>query len=196
MANSKRKCAYCKERKPSETMFIKGTQAFCSKDHYIEYAVSNKKSLVKKGKNIIDKEKRKRHSQRKKELRPIKWWQDELQKVVNYYVVHIRDKDKPCCTCGNTNPDIKYDAGHYRTRGAAPEIRYELKNIHKQCSVRCNQYGSGMRAEYREFIVNEYGKEALEWLDGKHKSLKETFKGWEDYEKEIQRYKKLIKELE
>ena len=193
MANSKRRCAYCKQSRSADTMHIHGVQAFCDVEHYIEYAVTNRKALAKKGKQIIEKKEKTRLQQRKKELRPLKWWQDELQRVINKYIVHVRDKDKPCCTCGTTNPDIKYDAGHYRTRGSSPELRYELLNIHKQCSVQCNQYGSGMRAEYRDFIVNTYGNETLEWLDGKHKTLKEQLPHWTDYELRIKEYKDKIK---
>ncbi|AUR82901.1 NinG protein [Vibrio phage 1.029.O._10N.261.55.A7] len=190
MANSKRKCAYCKERKPVETMFTSRLQSFCNKDHYIEYQVASKDKLVKKGEKI----QRKDLAERKKALKPVKWWQDMLQKLVNQYVVHVRDKEMPCCTCGASSPSIKYDAGHYRTRKAAPELRYELTNIHVQCSVNCNQYGSGMRSEYREFIKRNYGDDHLTWLDGKHKSLKEAFPHWSDYEAEIKRYRNLLRE--
>ena len=43
-------------------------------------------------------------------------------------------------------------------------------------------YGSGMRAEYREFIISNYGQEHLDWLDGPHVPLP---KQWEWYEQQI-----------
>ena len=119
-------------------------------------------------------------------------WFADLQKEVNAYV-RYRDKDEPCCTCGTRN-DIKYDAGHYRSRGACKELRFELTNIHKQCSVRCNQHGSGMRAEYRDFIIRKYGADHLAWLDGPHPSLKEQFPTIADIRAEIARYRKLNRE--
>ena len=119
-------------------------------------------------------------------------WFADLQKEVNAYV-RYRDKDEPCCTCGTRN-DIKYDAGHYRSRGACKELRFELTNIHKQCSVRCNQHGSGMRAEYRDFIIRKYGADHLAWLDGPHPSLKEQFPTIDDIRAEIARYRKLNKQ--
>ena len=61
MANSKRKCAYCKERQPAETMLVNGSQAFCSKDHFIEYAVSNRKALSAKGKQVSTRKKEPRY---------------------------------------------------------------------------------------------------------------------------------------
>lgn len=201
--NRKRKCKSCDVKIPACEGLICGINFVCSID--CAYALGNKQiqkqkynARIKLKKKIAENKKSENERKRtlSKERRPLKWWQDELQRVVNYYVVNIRDKDKPCCTCGTSAPDIKYDAGHYRTRKAAPELRYELKNIHIQCSLQCNQYGSGMRAEYREFIRNVYDDKTLEWLDGKHPTLKEQFPHWTDYEKEIQRYKKLIKELE
>lgn len=119
---------------------------------------------------------------------------NKLQKLVNQWVLHVRDKDKPCCTCGKSDPSIKYDAGHYRSRGACQELRFELTNIHKQCSVNCNGWGSGMRKEYRDFIEHYYSKEHLEWLDGKHPLLKDVFADNNSIDTEIDRYRKLVRE--
>lgn len=131
----------------------------------------------------------------KKSERPITYWYDKLQDLVNQWVVHVRDKNKPCCTCGNANPNILYAAGHYRSRGACPELRFELTNLHKQCHQYCNQNKSGARSEYRAFIAYNYGPGHLNWLDGPHPSLKETFETWEDVEKEIKRYRKILKDV-
>ena len=198
--NRKRKCKECETKIPACEGLICGVNFVCSIK--CAYKLGNKalrKSRERQSKKakrehqVREKEATARLRERKKELRPIKWWQDKLQRVVNYYVVHIRDADKPCCTCGTDSPSIKYDAGHYRTRAAAPELRYELTNIHKQCAINCNVYGSGMRTEYRGFIIHHYGLEHLDWLDGKHDSLKEQFETWKDYEREIDRYNKIIK---
>jgi hypothetical protein len=133
-----------------------------------------------------------RHVKRKKELRTRTQWYDLLQVEVNK-LVRIRDINEPCCTCGTTNPNIKYDAGHCFTRAARPDIRFELTNIHKQCSVKCNQHGSGMRHEYQLFISGKYGAGELKWLkdESEHDSLKKQFPHWTDIEKEIKRYRKL-----
>ena len=136
---------------------------------------------------------RERTAKRKKELNRSHHL-DQLQKLVNQWVVHVRDKDKPCCTCGTTNQLIKYDAGHYRSRGACPEARFILTNIHRQCSVRCNVHGSGMRSEYIDFIRAEYGQEHLDWLDGPHQSLKEMLPDADAIDAEIARYRKMLRD--
>lgn len=140
-----------------------------------------------------DKEERKALRERKIALRTRNDWFDILQEEVNRHVL-LRDRDKGCCTCGTRN-QIKYDAGHYLSRGARPELRFELTNIHKQCSVNCNQHGSGMRAEYQEFIREKYGEAHLDWLKGPHPSLKEQFPTIESIKKEISRYRQLNKTL-
>ena len=129
----------------------------------------------------------------KERLRKRADWYKILGPLVNQYVLHIRDKDEPCCTCGKANQAVKYDAGHYLSVGAHGSLRFELTNIHKQCSVNCNQHGSGMRAEYNEFIKAKYGQEHYEWLNGKHPTLKNTFPHYEDIKAEIERYRKLIR---
>jgi hypothetical protein len=177
----------CANRCGKQASFVVGSMhKVCSMDCAIELA--NKKKAKKE--ELEAKKERQEHKQKKKEIRARNVWFGLLQKEVNYYVLHVRDKGKPCCTCGATH-DIKYDAGHYRSVGACKELRFELKNIHKQCSVKCNQWGSGMRSEYREFITCVYGKETLEWLDGPHKSLKDQFPHWTDIEKEVLRYREL-----
>jgi hypothetical protein len=129
---------------------------------------------------------------RLKELRRRAKWYSNLEILVNQYV-RYRDRNEPCCTCGTTRP-IKYDAGHFHTKAARPDIRFELTNIHKQCSVNCNQHGSGMRAEYTDFITAKYGVDHLAWLNSPHKTLKEVFPTWHDIEDEIIRYRKILRE--
>ena len=119
-------------------------------------------------------------------------WYDMLQDLVNQWVVQVRDKHKPCCTCGTDNPNLEYHAGHYRSRGACPELRYELANLHKQCQ-RCNCVKSGARSEYRAFIAYNYGSDRLNWLDGDHPSLKEKFEGQEDVQNMMRHYRKLLR---
>lgn len=140
-----------------------------------------------------DKEFKRETKRRRENIKSRSEWYDDLQVLVNRYV-RLRDADKPCCTCNKTN-DVKYDAGHFLSRGAFPELRFELTNIHKQCSVNCNQHGSGMRKEYEDFIVATYGKAQLIWLKGPHKLLKDRFPHIDDIKVEIKRFRELIKSL-
>lgn len=200
MSNRIRKCKQCPTKKKASEGVQTPISWFCSTKCGFEYSQALQKKMrdkqiakQKKVKAESDKKERAVHSKRRKEVKPIKYWQDKLQTLVNQFVVHIRDKDKPCCTCGTDSHDIQYAAGHYRSRGSAQELRYELTNIHKQCNVKCNVHGSGMRLEYQGFITHNYGKEHLEWLNGNHGLLKDKFPHWSDYEKEIKKYRELIR---
>lgn len=187
MANKSRRCTYCKEYKLATDGVKHPAGFFCNFDHAIKYA--NKKTTKTK-----QKKERAETKQRKKELMTRSQWYDRLQKLVNQYITKVRDINEPCCTCGTSNPSIKYDAGHFFTRAARSDIRFELTNIHKQCSVRCNQHGSGMRNEHEKFIIEKYGQDHLDWLILEKPPLKEQFPNWQDIESEILRYRKLLRE--
>ena len=204
MANRKKKCKRCGEYRDAESGVQLPAGFFCSKEHAIEHGLEASRKRTERlrakavraqavvAKNAAKRD-RERTAKRKKELNRSHHL-DQLQKLVNQWVVHVRDRDKPCCTCGTTNPFIKYDAGHYRSRGACPEARFILTNIHRQCSVRCNVHGSGMRSEYIDFIRAEYGQEHLDWLDGPHQSLKELLPDADAIDAEMARYRKMLRE--
>ena len=64
-------------------------------------------------------------------------------------------------------------AGHYRSVGACPELRFEPLNIHRQC-VKCNRNLSGNAVEYRIRLVLRIGAETVAWLEGPHEPRKYT----------------------
>ncbi len=158
----------------------------------------SKNDATRKVEDIAFKVQRKKDKHRLKELMSRGAWYQKLQVVVNKYVLHTRDKELPCCTCSTEN-NIKFDAGHYIAVGKNMDLRFELTNIHRQCSLQCNQFGRGMPVEYGEFIKNKYGVGHYNWLNTKflchkpHPTLKELFPTWGDIEDEIKRFNKLIK---
>lgn len=149
---------------------------------------------VKRDQAAKEKQGRADHRADRDRVKPRAEWLDKLQTLVNQYVMHVRDAGKPCCTCGKPRTQAKFDAGHFISRGSSPELRFELTNIHPQCSVNCNQHGSGMRAEYQVFIVEQYGHSHLDWLEGPHPLLKDQFPHYEDIKAEIKRYRALLRE--
>lgn len=99
----------------------------------------------------------------------------KAQAAFNRYIRH-RDAGHPCISCGAT-PDMVYggamDAGHYRTTGACPQLRFEPDNCHAQCS-RCNRFASGNVHAYRKALVEKLGLERVEWIEGPHPERKWT----------------------
>tara|TARA_R110000850_G_scaffold276016_1_gene416685 strand:- start:64 stop:681 length:618 start_codon:yes stop_codon:yes gene_type:complete len=198
MANSKKKCRHCKEYSLVESGITVPLGFFCSIAHAQIHgsAQSNKARALfeKKAASLQVKKQKALKSQireAKKKARTRTEWFKILQKVVNQWV-RYRDRNEPCCTCGTTN-DIKYDAGHFYTVAARPDIRFELTNIHRQCSMKCNQHGSGMRAEYKVFIVEKYGQDHLDWLESEKAGLKTQFPHWSDIEAEITKYRAMLR---
>lgn len=102
----------------------------------------------------------------------------EAQAAVNEYV-RLRDAHLPCISCDSTPNDndlmtgSRWDAGHYRSVGACPELRFEPSNIHRQC-VKCNRNLSGNAVEYRIRLVQRIGAEKVAWLEGLHPACKYT----------------------
>ncbi|KRP59065.1 recombination protein NinG [Pseudomonas trivialis] len=102
----------------------------------------------------------------------------ETQAAVNEYV-RLRDAHLPCISCDSTPNDSdlmtgsRWDAGHYRSVGACPELRFEPLNIHRQC-VKCNRNLSGNAVEYRIRLVLRIGAEKVAWLEGLHPPCKFT----------------------
>ena len=120
------------------------------------------------------------------------WWLKKTQIDFNR-MIRLRDKDLPCISCGTTNPNIQYAAGHFRTVGAAGELRFNYLNCHKQCNANCNQARSGNIGEYRIGLVKKIGLEAVEALEGPHEPMKYTIDDLKQLRVEI---KAKIKELE
>lgn len=103
----------------------------------------------------------------------------KTKEVVQRWAGGVRDAGKPCISCSTTN-DIQYAGGHYRTVGANPELALETRNIHRQCNKRCNCelggniHGAAGTHGYVVGLVNRYGQEFVDWLDGPHEHKKYT----------------------
>jgi hypothetical protein len=92
-------------------------------------------------------------------------------------LVRELDEGWPCITCDRLVVDddlitgSRWHAGHYRSRGSAPELRFDARNIHRQCAA-CNRPGGHTAAEYRDGLLRRYGIAMVEWLDGPHPVLR------------------------
>ena len=106
---------------------------------------------------------------KKEQLKTRAQWLRETQTVFNAYC-RLRDKNEPCISCGRYHQG-QYHAGHYRTVGSHPELRFNELNVHKQCSV-CNNHKSGNIVEYRINLIKKIGVDNVEWLEGNHEPKK------------------------
>jgi hypothetical protein len=107
-------------------------------------------------------------------------WIAEAETAVRAYV-RVRDHDKDCISCDKLIAAIEkdayfrvggvWDAGHYRSKGAAKQHRFNLFNIHRQCKS-CNGGGGRFKhkeqtvnARYREKLIVKIGLEKVERLE-------------------------------
>ena len=95
----------------------------------------------------------------------------EAQQAFNEWV-RLRDADLPCVSCGRHH-DGQYHAGHWRSVGANPELRFEPLNVWKQCAP-CNTHLSGNLVNYRISLLQLIGAEKVAWLEGPHPARKYT----------------------
>lgn len=87
---------------------------------------------------------------------------NDLKKVVQEYA-RLRDINEPCISC--RKPTAKqWDGGHYMNAKDNAAIRFNLWNIHKQCSW-CNDINSSNAINYRPNLIEKIGLEKVEWLE-------------------------------
>ena len=161
MRPANRRCKTCRKKVPAESAFVTQLRAFCSFECLSQFTKSES------GAKVITKNRKAETRQRKEKLKTQSDRMKEAQSAFNAYV-RARDKDDACISCGNYTLDDLYgggwDAGHYRSTGSAPHLRFHLWNCHKQC-VKCNRFLSGNTAEYRKGLIRKIGVEKVEALE-------------------------------
>ncbi|ENT6126315.1 recombination protein NinG [Enterobacter hormaechei] len=113
---------------------------------------------------------RQRRKAKRESFKTKSQWDKEAQSAFNRYI-RIRDEGKECVSCGNpligksnylTGSAI--DASHYRSRGAASHLKFNVFNVHSACT-RCNRQLSGNAVEYRIRLIERIGLERVERLE-------------------------------
>lgn len=176
-----KKCKCCPEKFIPRTT----TQTVCSPKCALHLA----KQLASRKQKQQEKAERAAWNKRKADVKPLKHWEDATQRVVNDYI-RERDRDLPCISCG-TWITVQWEAGHFRSRGAASHLRYNEDNIHKQCH-RCNAELSSNAIPYRAALVVKIGSERVEALENNntpHRYTREELKSIRMH------YRALIREL-
>ena len=160
------RCRECKDK--FEAKYF--NQKFCmEKDEcilgHVEFA-----------KEQLEKKKQKAWREKKKVLKEnIKTRSDHLKEAqveFNRYI-RLRDKDEPCISCQKPLRVNNIDAGHYRSVGGCPELRFNEMNCNNQC-IHCNRYLSANLINYRINLIKKIGVENVEFLEGNHEPLKLT----------------------
>ncbi|WP_213782426.1 recombination protein NinG [Enterobacter kobei] len=172
---SRRKCKVCGEYFLPKFHDIR--IRWCSPEHGAILAMEERakekgKAAAKRIKEQKEAEKagRQRRKAKRESLKSKSQWDKEAQSAFNRYI-RIRDEGKPCVSCGNpligksnylTGSAI--DASHYRSRGAASHLKFNVFNVHSACT-RCNRQLSGNAVKYRIRLIERIGQERVDRLE-------------------------------
>ena len=157
----KRKCKVC------GTVFEKQRplQFVCSPLCGVAYAQAQKhKAAIKAEREAKRKERAKKQAMRRK-LETIPELTKKAQQAFNRYI-RLRDRGLPCISCGKPlgGEPNSYDAGHYRSVGSAPHLRFDEQNVHGQCKY-CNCHLSGNVVAYRQGLIGRIGLKMVERIE-------------------------------
>lgn len=99
-----------------------------------------------------------------------------------------------CISCGRLVQygSREWQAGHYYSVGAYPNLRYDELNIHGQCS-RCNLFKEGHKQGYRDGLIKRYGVNVLSTLEMKKGNKLKLVEA--DYKLLIKHYNQQCEEL-
>lgn len=178
-----RKCRACKVEIPSVKDSLPAQKkGFCDFDCMAAHGLA----LARKAQ---EKAQRAKHRADKERLKTKSDHAKEAQQAFNAWV-RERDSDLPCISCQRHHTG-QYHAGHYRTVGGNPELRFEPLNCHRQCAP-CNSHLSGNLINYRINLIKKIGQEKVDWLEGPHEPKRYTI---EDLKEIKAHYRKKLREL-
>ena len=117
-------------------------------------------------------------------------WKKRLQERYFNKFILLRDKGKPCISCGRLT-GCKVNAGHFLSVGSHPELRFNEDNVALQCE-HCNSFLSGNPVEYEKRLREKIGNERVDFLKGPHEMPRYRV---DDIKEMIEIYKAKIKHL-
>lgn len=155
------RCAHCKAKftpeRPGQIVHVECVEA------WTEAQAAKRERAEAKAARAAAKVERAETRRRKEAIKTLADLKREAQQALNRWIVHVRDKDRPCISCGRHH-EGQWHAGHYLSRGAAPQHALNPLNVWKQCAP-CNTYLHGNQAAYRARLVLEIGQAAVEALE-------------------------------
>ncbi|MBF7978102.1 MULTISPECIES: recombination protein NinG [Rahnella] len=190
-----RNCKICKKRFKPATLY----DWWCSEEHKEE--LITKLATEARQKRIQQQEQQRKQTTqqerrslkiRKLAVQPRSYFIKQAQQAVNAYI-RERDKHLPCVSCGTLSA-AQWDAGHYRTTAAAPQLRFDPRQIWKQCSV-CNQHKSGNLVPYRAELIRRIGLAEVESIEGNHDRHRWTIEECKAIKAEYQQKLKDLRQL-
>ncbi len=137
------------------------------------------------GKSKIEKQKEKLacadRKETKKKLDKLKTRSDYIKEAQTVFNAYIRARairfNHHCISSGaplkKDGVGGGFDAGHYRSIGSAPHLRFNLNNVWGQ-TKQDNRYGAGASFEYRKGLISRRGIDVVEMLEADDRPRKFT----------------------
>lgn len=128
---------------------------------------------------VADEKARKARKERQEGLAKLKRRADYLKEAQISFNKFIRERDRlaghGCISSGRPLDwsGNAVDAGHYRSIGSAPHMRFVENNVHAQ-SKHDNQWKSGNAVDYRIGLIARIGLAAVEALEADNEPRKYT----------------------
>ena len=195
MANSKRKCKYCK--KSTREYIVVNMSAFCSFDEAVKYASENKS----KGKKIV--ERNNKNAVLELNKKSLKWQHEKTQPVFNelrreqeFKWFSDRGLEPVCISCQKPLGNDQWCNGHFKSVGSSGRLRYDFKNSYLQHNHSCNMHLSGDAKNMESGIITRFGekegREIIGYCEENNKPIKRT---WQDIEELRKGFNKKLKDL-
>ncbi|WP_458047343.1 recombination protein NinG [Phytobacter sp. AG2a] len=188
----RRKCTVCREwfHPVRPEQYVCSYECACQHGKAANDAAKAEKQRKDKARLVAEeKADRQRQAERRMAVKPLSYFIKQAQKAFNDFI-RYRDRNLACISC-DRHHEGQYHAGHFRTTGANPELRFNEDNCHKQCSV-CNNHLSGNLIAYGHALIAKIGQARFDVLMGPHALPKWTR---DDYIRIRDEYRSKLKAL-
>lgn len=118
------------------------------------------------------KKERKELKVRKEAIKPLGYFLKKAETAFNTFI-RKRDEGRGCISCGRHDATV-WNAGHFKSVGAHPELRFNEDNVHLQCARPCNKDKGGNIHGYRIGLLAKIGCERVAALETWQGTVKMT----------------------
>lgn len=144
MKQTTRKCKYCLER---YTPKYSTTEPCPKYECRLKHLEANTAKINRANKAIA-----------RNEIKSYAQRLGEAKKVFQKWI-RIRDKDKPCISCGTISSSV-WDGGHFKKAELYSGVIFNEYNVNIQCG-KCNRFLGGNELNYRTGLIAKIGEQAV-----------------------------------
>lgn len=175
-------CPFCHERYQPTRPMQPCCDKFECKCSFAARHVEKQRQVRAKAERVAQAESRKVIKLQKEAIKTRSQWMKEAQVAFNAFI-RLRDQlaGHTCISSGRVLDwsGNAVDAGHYRSVGSAPHLRFHEDNCHAQ-SKHDNQYKSGNAVDYRIGLIARIGLARVEALESDNEPRKYSIQELKD----------------